>query len=94
MAIFTNEICGPVASVAVFDEIEEASRRVNASPYGPQLPVAIHSADSVRAYEWASQVHSGMVQVNDQNGNNEFQAPFGGMGVAADALLTHIPEFH
>ncbi|WP_141123974.1 aldehyde dehydrogenase family protein [Pseudomonas borbori] len=49
--------------------MEEALRLVNISPYG--LTVAIHSADSMRACERVSQIHSGMVQVNDQTANSK-----------------------
>lgn len=80
MSVFKDEIFGPVAPIAVYDDIEEALALVNASSYG--LAVAIHTANAMRGYEWAGRIHSGMVHVNDQTVNNEFQVPFGGMGVS------------
>lgn len=49
----------------MFDEIEEALRRANASSYGSQPLVAIHRADSMRTYEGGNQVHTGMLQVSE-----------------------------
>jgi benzaldehyde dehydrogenase (NAD) len=80
MPVFKDEIFGPVAPIVVYDDIEEALALVNASSYG--LAVAIHTANATRGYEWAGRVHSGMVHVNDQTVNNEFQVPFGGMGIS------------
>ncbi|WP_447790885.1 benzaldehyde dehydrogenase [Pseudomonas farris] len=80
MPLFKDEIFGPVAPIVVYDDIEEALALVNASSYG--LAVAIHTANATRGYEWAGRVHSGMVHVNDQTVNNEFQVPFGGMGIS------------
>jgi benzaldehyde dehydrogenase (NAD) len=80
MPVFKQEIFGPVAPIVVYDDIEEALALVNDSEYG--LAVAIHTANAMRGYEWAARIHSGMVHVNDQTVNNEFQVPFGGMGVS------------
>lgn len=80
MPVFKDEIFGPVAPIIVYDDIEDALALVNASPYG--LAVAIHTGNAMRGYEWAGRIHSGMVHVNDQTVNNEFQVPFGGMGAS------------
>lgn len=80
MSMFKDEIFGPIAPIVVYDEIEEALALVNASPYG--FAVAIHTANAMLGYEWAGRIHSGMVHVNDQTVNNEFQMPFGGMGAS------------
>lgn len=80
MAIFSDEIFGPVAPIVMFDHIDEALELVNGSPYG--LAVAIHSADTMHAFELAGRIHSGMVHINDQTVNNEYQVPFGGMGIS------------
>tara|TARA_R110000850_G_scaffold213075_1_gene339076 strand:- start:268 stop:867 length:600 start_codon:yes stop_codon:yes gene_type:complete len=78
MPAFGEEIFGPVAPVTLFDNDEEAIALVNASSYG--LATAIHSASTERALRIADQIKVGMVHVNDQTVNNEFQVPFGGMG--------------
>ncbi|UVJ46288.1 benzaldehyde dehydrogenase [Pseudomonas sp. LS1212] len=80
MSVFKDEIFGPVAPVVIFDEIDEAIALVNSSDYG--LAVGIHTRDSMAGYEWAGRLHCGMVHINDQTVNNEFQVPFGGMGAS------------
>jgi len=76
--IFTEEIFGPVAPILIFDDINEAVEIVNSSKYG--LAVAIHTERTAWAYELAKQIKSGMIHINDQTVNNEYQVPFGGMG--------------
>jgi benzaldehyde dehydrogenase (NAD) len=78
MPAFSEEIFGPVAPITLFDSDEEAIALVNASPYG--LAAAIHSASTERAQRFAERIRVGMVHINDQTVNNEFQVPFGGMG--------------
>ncbi|KAA1170849.1 aldehyde dehydrogenase family protein [Marinobacter salinexigens] len=83
MPIFSEEIFGPVAPVMTFRSDQEAIELVNASPYG--LAAAIHSASTGRAQAIADQLHVGMIHVNDQTVNNEFQVPFGGMGSSGNS---------
>ncbi|PCF93474.1 benzaldehyde dehydrogenase [Vreelandella nigrificans] len=78
MPAFGEEIFGPVAPITLFDSDEEAIALVNASAYG--LAAAIHSASTERAQSIADRLRVGMVHINDQTVNNEFQVPFGGMG--------------
>ncbi|MDP3536400.1 MAG: benzaldehyde dehydrogenase [Halomonas sp.] len=78
MPAFGEEIFGPVAPITLFDSDEEAIALVNASAYG--LAAAIHSASTERAQSIAERLRVGMVHINDQTVNNEFQVPFGGMG--------------
>lgn len=81
MPAFQEEIFGPVAPITVFDTDEEAITLANGSEYG--LAAAIHSADIGRATEIASRLKTGMIHINDQPVNNEFQVPFGGMGASS-----------
>ncbi|MFJ3056816.1 benzaldehyde dehydrogenase [Herbaspirillum sp. NPDC087042] len=83
MAVYDQELFGPVAPIAVFDDESEAIEMVNASPYG--LAAAIHSRDVARATALGRQLRCGMVHINDQTVNNEFQVPFGGMGDSGNA---------
>ncbi|WP_085317012.1 benzaldehyde dehydrogenase [Derxia lacustris] len=82
MAAFSEEIFGPVAPITVFDSDDEAVALVNASPYG--LAAAIHSRNVQRGLALAARLHTGMVHINDQTVNNEFQVPFGGMGASGN----------
>lgn len=78
MPAFHEELFGPVAPITVFDTDEEAIELANSSSYG--LAAAIHSKSLGRATALAERLHTGMVHINDQTVNNEFQVPFGGMG--------------
>lgn len=82
MPAFVDEIFGPVAPVTVFDTDEEAIALVNSSPYG--LAAAVHSSSPVRAMAVANRLQAGMVHINDQTVNNEFQVPFGGIGASGN----------
>lgn len=82
MPAFNEEIFGPVAPITVFDTDEEAAALVNASAYG--LAAAIHSSNISRAMALANLLHTGMIHINDQTVNNEFQVPFGGMGASGN----------
>ncbi|HEX5391642.1 MAG TPA: aldehyde dehydrogenase family protein, partial [Rhodocyclaceae bacterium] len=82
MPVFTDEIFGPVAPITVFDTDEEAIALVNSSPYG--LAAAVHGTSIPRALAVAAKLRAGMVHINDQTVNNEFQVPFGGMGASGN----------
>jgi len=82
MPAFHEEIFGPVAPVTVFDSDDEAVELVHASDYG--LAAAIHSRSRSAAMAIATRLRAGMVHINDQTVNNEFQVPFGGMGASGN----------
>ena len=82
MPVFHEELFGPVAPITVFDDDDEAIALANGSAYG--LAAAIHSKSVSRAMALAQRLHSGMVHINDQTVNNEFQVPFGGMGASGN----------
>jgi benzaldehyde dehydrogenase (NAD) len=82
MPAFTEEIFGPVAPVTVFDTDDEAVALVNASEYG--LAAAVHTRSMSRGLALSSRIRAGMVHINDQTVNNEFQVPFGGMGASGN----------
>jgi benzaldehyde dehydrogenase (NAD) len=82
MPAFRDELFGPVAPITVFDDDDQAVALANASSYG--LAAAIHSKSVARATALAERLHSGMVHINDQTVNNEFQVPFGGMGASGN----------
>jgi benzaldehyde dehydrogenase (NAD) len=82
MPAFRDEIFGPVAPVTVFDSDDEAIELVHASDYG--LAAAIHSRSRSAAMAIATRLRAGMVHINDQTINNEFQVPFGGMGASGN----------
>lgn len=82
MPAFKDEIFGPVAPVTLFDSVDEAIELVHASEYG--LAAAVHSGSMSVAMSVARRLKSGMIHINDQTVNNEFQVPFGGMGASGN----------
>jgi len=80
MAVFSEEIFGPVAPITVFDTDDEAVELANSSEYG--LAASISSNSISRAMNIAKRLHAGMVHINDQPVNCEPQVPFGGMGAS------------
>ncbi|WP_299196803.1 aldehyde dehydrogenase family protein [uncultured Amphritea sp.] len=77
MPIFKEEIFGPVAPVVTFTTDDEAVALANNTQYG--LAASIQGADISRAKRIANRIDAGMVHINDQTVNNEYQVPFGGM---------------
>ncbi len=74
MRIAREEIFGPVLSLLPYDEVEEAIRIANDSPYG--LGGAVYSADRAKAIEVAKQIRTGQMNVN--GAVNLLHTPFGG----------------
>jgi acyl-CoA reductase-like NAD-dependent aldehyde dehydrogenase len=71
------ETFGPVASVEVVGNADEAVRRANDTTYG--LSAGIITSDPDRGLALAQQIESGIVHVNDQPVADEPQMPFGGV---------------
>jgi benzaldehyde dehydrogenase (NAD) len=82
MRAYREEVFGPVATITVFDTVDEAIALANGSDYG--LAAAIHTALPHVGQQIAQRLHTGMVHINDQTVNNEFHVPFGGMGASGN----------
>jgi len=82
MPVFTEELFGPVAPIVTFANDEQLVNWVNASAYG--LAAGIHTANLARGLAIAQQLKTGMVHINDQPVNAEFNVPFGGMGASGN----------
>ncbi|MBJ7554405.1 benzaldehyde dehydrogenase [Marinomonas spartinae] len=78
MRSFEEEIFGPVANIVTFSTDEEAIELANNTEYG--LSGAVISANVSRAQKIASQLHVGLLHINDQTVNDECINPFGGCG--------------
>jgi aldehyde dehydrogenase (NAD+) len=75
-AIAQEELFAPVLAVLEYEDLDDAVRIANDSPFG--LSGAVYSADSARATELARRIRSGSVHVN--NGMAlDFDLPFGGL---------------
>ncbi|MGI5240941.1 aldehyde dehydrogenase family protein [Dactylosporangium sp. CA-139066] len=73
---FAEEIFGPVAPVARFDDVDEAVAMANASPYG--LQAAVFTRDIGRAFDIARRLDVGGVVVNGSTALRAENLPFGG----------------
>jgi len=74
MRIAREEIFGPVLSLLPYDDLEEAIRIANDSPYG--LGGAVYSADRAKAIEVAKRIRTGQMNIN--GAVNLLHTPFGG----------------
>jgi acyl-CoA reductase-like NAD-dependent aldehyde dehydrogenase len=72
-----HETFGPVASIEVVDDADEAVQRANATTYG--LSAGIITSNRERGFALAQRIDSGIVHVNDQTVADEPQMPFGGV---------------
>lgn len=80
MEVFRNETFGPVTSLYIFDDIEDAMAQANDTEYG--LSFAIFTRDIDTAFRLARQAESGMVHINRATIQDEPHVPFGGQGLS------------
>ena len=71
------ETFGPVASIEVVEDADEAVERANSTDYG--LSAGIITSDPDRGLALAQRIEAGIVHVNDQPVADEPQMPFGGV---------------
>ncbi|KAF2669530.1 aldehyde dehydrogenase [Microthyrium microscopicum] len=74
--LFMKETFGPIASLYVVDNEEEAIELANATPYG--LASIVYSSNHERAQKVARQIEAGMVFIN-QMFTTQPNLPFGGV---------------
>jgi aminomuconate-semialdehyde/2-hydroxymuconate-6-semialdehyde dehydrogenase len=74
-AVVREEVFGPCAHIALFDEEEEAIAMANDSPYG--LATAIWTTDLSRAHRVAARIEVGIAWVNSWF-LRDLRTPFGG----------------
>lgn len=77
MAIAREEIFGPVLAVVKVKDYEEAIHLSNDSEFG--LSASIYTENIQKAFDFIKRSEVGLVQVNDETGGAEPQAPFGGV---------------
>jgi acyl-CoA reductase-like NAD-dependent aldehyde dehydrogenase len=76
MRIAQEEVFGPVLSLMVADDFEDAMRLANAVKFG--LSASIISKDLARVYQFINGVEAGVISVNLPTAGIEYQLPFGG----------------
>ena len=77
MRIVREEIFGPVLSMLVFDDEEEAIARANASRFG--LAAGVFTRDLARGHRVAAKLKAGICWINNYN-ITPIEMPFGGAG--------------
>ena len=93
MAIFDNEIFGPVAALMRFDTEAEAIALANDTPFG--LAAYFYSQNLGRIWRVAEQLEYGMVGINEGGISSEV-APFGGVkesGLGREGSKYGLEEF-
>ena len=75
--LIVDEAFGPVVSVQVFEEIEEAIARANGTPFGLQAGIFTGRVD--HALAWARRLHFGGVTINETPTFRADQQPYGGV---------------
>jgi len=78
----TNEIFGPVVTLHVVEDIQDALNFSNSSEYG--LTAAIHTRNLDRAVWFAQKIRSGTVNINIGTFGSEPHMPFGGFGLSGN----------
>ena len=93
MRFVREEVFGPLMSVLVFDEEDEAVRRANATDYG--LAAGVFTRDFARAHRVSQRLQAGMVWLNDYNITPP-EVPFGGVkhsGVGSENGLQTLQHY-
>ncbi|MBV6305494.1 aldehyde dehydrogenase family protein [Candidimonas humi] len=93
MAVFDEETFGPLASIAVAHDDEEAIRLANATPFG--LSVSIWTASTPRGVQVAKRITSGAAFINAVTASDA-RLPFGGTkksGYGRELAAAGVREF-
>lgn len=77
MDLAREEVFGPVLAIFKVADYEEALRLSNDSEFG--LSASIYTTNIQKAFDFIDRSEVGLVQINDETGGAEPQAPFGGM---------------
>lgn len=93
MALFDEEIFGPVAALYRFETDEEAIQLANDTPFG--LAAYFYASNIARAFKIAERLDYGMIGVNEGMISTEV-APFGGVkqsGLGREGAVEGITEY-
>lgn len=87
-----QEIFGPVLSISVFDDEEEAIALANGTEYG--LGAYVHTQNLRRAHYMAQQLQAGMIHVNGAGEAMQPNCPFGGVKKSGMGRLGGMEGLH
>jgi succinate-semialdehyde dehydrogenase/glutarate-semialdehyde dehydrogenase len=77
LRVIDEEIFGPVVSVLVFDDLEDALDSANGTPFG--LSVGFFSNDMRRVRRAIRSLRMGSIHINDASSSRADEMPFGGV---------------
>ena len=77
MRVMCEEIFAPVMSVIVVDDVDDAIKQVNSTPFG--LAVGIFTRDIMKALDAARRFHVGVVHINEPSSSRVDLMPFSGV---------------
>jgi acyl-CoA reductase-like NAD-dependent aldehyde dehydrogenase len=92
--LWKDEVFGPIALIAAFDNIDEALRLANDSPFG--LQGAVFTRDLGAAFRFAEDFDVGALWINEASRFRLDLYPFGGVktsGVGREGVRYAIEEF-
>jgi aldehyde dehydrogenase (NAD+) len=81
-ALYDTETFGPLVTMGVFDNLDEAIELANGHGYG--LSCAIYTSDPKSVWRFRQGVSAGMVSVNNSTSGAEAHLPFGGNGLSGN----------
>ena len=76
MEICREEVFGPVLSLMVAEDFEDAMKIANGVRFG--LSASIVSRDLTRVHQFIDRIEAGLITVNLPTAGVEYQLPFGG----------------
>jgi acyl-CoA reductase-like NAD-dependent aldehyde dehydrogenase len=77
MQVMCEEVFGPVVAIRPFDELDEAIREANDTPYG--LAAGIFTQNLDRALDAAQRLRMGSVHINETSSSRLDLMPYGGV---------------
>ena len=84
MAVFRDEIFGPVLAICEFDSLDEALALANDSTYGLSSAMFTKNIHAARTY--IDRIEAGLAHVNVHTGYKEPSMPFGGVKASGAGL--------
>jgi len=87
MRIAREEIFGPVLSVLVADDFDEAIEIANSVDYG--LSAAICTRDVERIMDFVNRIEAGVIRVNHHTSSTDTHVPFGGVKGSSSGFREH-----
>jgi alpha-ketoglutaric semialdehyde dehydrogenase len=90
MRIAQEEVFGPVLSLMIAEDFEDAIRLANAVKFG--LSASIISKDLARVYQFIEGIEAGIISVNLPTSGIEYQLPFGGTKESSFGMREQGPQ--